>query len=109
MSKKESLEIVMENKIFLDTHILVDIFLDRQPFSEYAIQLISQAEKNQWHLHCSVLTLANLIYILRKNKESDQLKALDIIKQRIKIYMANIMVCFRMHKINIIIMNVFIY
>lgn len=85
MSKKESLEIVMENKIFLDTHILVDIFLDRQPFSEYAIQLISQAEKNQWHLHCSALTLANLIYILRKNKESDQLKALDIIKQRITV------------------------
>lgn len=72
----------MENKIFLDTHILVDIFLDRQPFSEYAIQLISQADKNQWHLHCSALTLANLLYILRKIGENDRLKALDIIQKR---------------------------
>lgn len=72
----------MENKIFLDTHILVDIFLDRQPFSEYAIQLISQANKNQWHLHCSALTLANLLYILRKISENDRLKALDIIQKR---------------------------
>ena len=75
----------MESNIFLDTHILVDIFLDRQPFSEYAIQLISQADKNQWHLHCSALTLANLLYILRKNKESDRLKALDIIQKRITV------------------------
>jgi len=76
---------VTESNIFLDTHILVDIFLDRQPFSEYAIQLISQADKNQWHLHCSALTLANLLYILRKNKESDRLKALDIIQKRITV------------------------
>jgi predicted nucleic acid-binding protein len=75
----------MESNIFLDTHVLVDIFLDRQPFSEYAIQLISQADKNQWHLHCSALTLANLLYILRKNKESDRLKALDIIQKRITV------------------------
>jgi predicted nucleic acid-binding protein len=79
------LEVAMESNIFLDTHILVDIFLDRQPFSEYAIQLISQADKNQWHLHCSALTLANLLYILRKNKESDRLKALDIIQKRITV------------------------
>lgn len=85
MSKNESLKSAMENNIFLDTHILVDIFLDRQPFSEYAIKLISQAEKNQWHLHCSALTLANLLYILRKNKESDQLKALNIVKKRITV------------------------
>jgi len=79
------MEIAMESNIFLDTHVLVDIFLDRQPFSEYAIQLISQADKNQWHLHCSALTLANLLYILRKNKESDRLKALDIIQKRITV------------------------
>jgi len=76
----------MENNIFLDTRVLVDIFLDRQPFSEYAIQLISQADKNQWHLHCSALTLANILYILRKNKESDRLKALDIIQKRITVF-----------------------
>ena len=75
----------MEHKIFLDTHILVDIFLDRQPYSEHAIQLLSQAHKNHWHLHCSALTLANLLYILRKISESDRLKALEIIKKRITV------------------------
>jgi predicted nucleic acid-binding protein len=75
----------MVRKIFLDTHILVDIFLDRQPFSEHAIRLLSQADKNHWQLHCSALTLANLLYILRKISERDRFKALEIIKKRITV------------------------
>lgn len=53
-------------KIFLDTNIIIDIILDRQPFSKYSIEILKKAENNELELYISSHTIATTHYILKK-------------------------------------------
>lgn len=53
-------------KIFLDTNIIIDIILDRQPFSKYSIEILKKAENNEIELFISSHTIATTHYILKK-------------------------------------------
>lgn len=59
-------------KVFLDTNILLDLFLERSGFEE-AAQLLQEGEDGKVELYCSFLTMANLAFILRKTVSSARL------------------------------------
>jgi predicted nucleic acid-binding protein len=57
-----------EDKIFLDTDVLLDHLADRQPFAEYAHRILASAETGEIIACVSSLSFSNLYYILRKLK-----------------------------------------
>src|SRR5947208_3439133 len=57
-----------EDKIFLDTDVVLDHLADRQPFAEYAHRLLALAETGGIIACVSSLSFSNLYYILRKLK-----------------------------------------
>lgn len=76
---------VMRNRIFLDTNILADLFLDRRPYSDHTLLLLNCSKDKGWELSCSALTVANLLYLMRRLDDSVKQKALGIIQQYIVI------------------------
>lgn len=75
----------MRNRIFLDTNILADLFLDRWPYSDHTLLLLNSSKDKGWELSCSALTVANLLYLMRRLDDSIKQKALRIIQQYIVI------------------------
>ena len=53
-------------KIFLDTNILMDVLLARQPFCFYAARLLQLCADGRLDGHVSTITFPTLAYILRK-------------------------------------------
>jgi predicted nucleic acid-binding protein len=72
-------------KLFLDTNILADLLLNRQPFAQYSLILLSEAPSRGWKLSTSALSIANLMYLLRKQPKSIQRDALKTITDRIEV------------------------
>lgn len=56
----------MKQTIFIDTDVVLDFLLDREPFSTFASVIFSQSEANQINAYISPLTISNCYYILRK-------------------------------------------
>ena len=54
------------NKVFIDTDIILDMFLKRQPFYPAAATLFSMVEKRKIEAYISPVILSNLYYILKK-------------------------------------------
>jgi predicted nucleic acid-binding protein len=52
--------------IFIDTDVVVDLLIDRKPFSDEAAVLFALIEKKKIKGHISALTICNLYYVLRK-------------------------------------------
>ena len=82
-------------KIFIDSDVLIDVFLQRAPFYEESAQLLSLADSGKIKGYTSALVLCNLYYILRKDlghKASlsvlseilDMLEILDLKKSNIE-------------------------
>ncbi len=55
-----------EPEVFLDTNVVLDHLMDRQPFAEYAHRIFALAEMGELRLHLSALSFCNLYYLLRK-------------------------------------------
>ena len=55
-----------ETDVFLDTNVVLDHLMDRQPFAEYAHRIFALAEGGELRLHLSALSFCNLSYLLRK-------------------------------------------
>ena len=53
-------------EVFLDANVVLDHFMDRQPFAEYAHRIFALAERSELRLHLSALSFCNLYYLLRK-------------------------------------------
>jgi predicted nucleic acid-binding protein len=51
---------------FLDTNVIIDLLIDREPSSEPVAQLFEYAEKGKITLYVSALSYSNIYYILRK-------------------------------------------
>lgn len=60
-------------RIFIDTNILIDFMVIRQPYYQSAAALFALAEMREIHLVYSSITVANTFYILRKSYSSSQL------------------------------------
>jgi len=54
------------NKIFIDTDIILDFMIAREPFAVDAARIFSLAEQNKINLCTTGLVFSNAYYILRK-------------------------------------------
>lgn len=57
-------------KLFIDTNIVLDLLIKREPFYHDAAILFSLADKKEIELSLSSLTIANTSYILLKHTDS---------------------------------------
>ncbi len=57
----------MENRIFVDSDVLLDVLLDRAPHFENSQQIIALVEKCVFQGFTSSLILANCFYIIESN------------------------------------------
>jgi predicted nucleic acid-binding protein len=64
-------------KAFLDTDVIIDFLIDREPFSSDSSQLFELAETNRLTLITSSLCIHNIHYFI--NKKLDSKKAVAII------------------------------
>jgi predicted nucleic acid-binding protein len=58
-------------KLLLDTNILLDIVLKRQPFVVQAAQVFTTAQHQKFPLYMTATTITDLFYIVRKAKGKD--------------------------------------
>jgi predicted nucleic acid-binding protein len=56
----------MENKIFVDSDVVIDFFTDRAPFANPASELFDWAEKGKVQIYLSAVSVNNIYYIVRK-------------------------------------------
>ncbi len=54
------------DKVFVDTDVILDFLLDRQPFSEQSTILFSMGDLGKIRLYSSGLVFSNCYYLLRK-------------------------------------------
>ena len=62
--------------ILIDTNVLLDIMLERQPFVVSAEKVFEEAKRKPINLFISATTITDLYYIMRKAKGRDQALAL---------------------------------
>lgn len=59
---------------FIDTNIIIDLLINRQPFSKSAIAIFNAAEKNQIALYTPSHAIATTHYVLKKYNEEKNLR-----------------------------------
>lgn len=62
--------------IFLDTNIVIDLLSRRQPFYEETADIFSLADKKEIELSVSSLTIVNTSYVLLKQMDGNNAKAI---------------------------------
>ena len=67
------------NKLFIDADVILDLLLDRQPYSSAAIKLITLIEEKEVSAYTSPVVLANIYYI--SSKLVDKRKALEYLRR----------------------------
>lgn len=58
-------------KLLLDTNIIVDVALEREPFFSHSEQVLAFAEEGRIEAYISASTFGDLYYIIRKDKGRD--------------------------------------
>ena len=54
-------------KVLFDTNIILDVLLDRKPFSEHASYLMSKVERSEINGFLCATTVTTIYYLLSKN------------------------------------------
>jgi len=54
-------------KVLFDTNIIIDVLLDRKPFSEHASYLMSKVERSEINGFLCATTVTTIHYLLSKN------------------------------------------
>jgi len=55
--------------VFLDTNVVLDLCLDRQPFVADAVQLFRAMEEKRIHAHLSATIITDIYYLASRQKE----------------------------------------
>lgn len=71
-------------KILFDTNIILDVLLDRKPFSEHASFLMSKVERSEVTGFLCSTTITTIHYLLSKNLDKD--KAITSIKNLMSLF-----------------------
>jgi predicted nucleic acid-binding protein len=71
-------------KILFDTNIIIDVFLDRKPFSEHASYLMSKVERSEITGFLCVSTVTIIHYLL--SKYLDKEKAIESINSLMALF-----------------------
>lgn len=58
--------------VLLDSDILLDFFLDREPHSNYTSYVLSQIELNKLNGYLTAVIISNVYYLLRKVSTHDR-------------------------------------
>lgn len=61
-------------KVLLDTNIIIDLLAKREPFDQDARSLFSSADNGKVSLFTSALSIANLNYVLLREKKPEEAK-----------------------------------
>ena len=56
----------MKEAIFVDTDVIIDFLIDREPFSQRSAELFALAEREEIVIYASSLCFGNIFYVLRK-------------------------------------------
>lgn len=67
------------DKVLIDTDVILDFFFDRQPYAEYAAQVIGLCETNKIKGFVTPVIFSNVYYLLRRTARHD--KVIDNLKQ----------------------------
>lgn len=59
-------------KILIDTDVILDFFLDREPFSENAASILSQCEKKVIVGYVTPVIISNVYYLLSQKAKQDK-------------------------------------
>lgn len=62
--------------VFVDTNIFIDLIADRRPFSKFALEIFSKAERNKVNLYTSSHVFATVHYLLKKYVEESELRGI---------------------------------
>ena len=68
--------------IFIDSDILLDIFLQREPFYQYGQKLLNKGKNNEIKIYTSALIIANIYYITVKALGKSEAK--DLVNKLLK-------------------------
>ena len=60
--------------VLVDTNILLDFLIDREPFTENARAIIEKSQKKEIHAFLAAHSITNIFYILRKIYSSAERK-----------------------------------
>lgn len=71
------------DKVLIDTDVILDFFFDRQPFAEYASQVLGLCESNQIKGFLTPVIYSNVYYLLRQTARHD--KVIEKLKQLLMI------------------------
>ena len=74
-------------RVLLDTDVVLDLILDRQPFVQAATQLFELHEQGRLDIFVAAITLTNVFYVTRKNK------GLDTARRAVDELLAKVGVC----------------
>ena len=61
-------------KILIDTNIILDVLCNRRQFVEDSLKVFRYCEANQIVGYISALSIPNIVYIMRKELDSDRIK-----------------------------------
>lgn len=73
----------MASSVFLDTDVIIDFLVDREPFSTAAAKIFDLASSGELEVHTSALCIHNVHYFVRKMLGAN--KALKVIKDLLEI------------------------
>lgn len=54
------------DKVLLDTDVILDFFFDREPFADYAANVLNLCEENKIKSFTTPVIISNVYYLLRK-------------------------------------------
>lgn len=54
------------DEIFVDTDVILDLILERDPFYQNAMKIFNEAELRKCIIHISALSVSNVYYFIRK-------------------------------------------
>ena len=58
-------------RLFIDTNVLIDVLLEREPFYASSMQVWTLCEEGKFRGHISVISFNNIYFIVRKQKSRE--------------------------------------
>lgn len=58
-------------KVLIDTNVVLDLLLEREPFVEHSIALFEHIERGDLAGYIAATTITNIFYIIRKTKGNE--------------------------------------
>lgn len=74
----EKKNIYKMDKVLIDTDVILDFFFNREPFAEYATEILNLCADNKLFGFTTPVIISNVYYLLRKTAKH------DIVDERIK-------------------------